>query len=163
MRDGGKRTDAEATLSLLTALDGVVLCECMSMVELEVVAYLEDVPHGGETIVIRTEVDGSAPKQLVLQESSSLRRGINFDSDEPYADVMTCRIEVFVRSGHTIDLALEDGEDSAFTTALHEAWASPERIEGFTHLALGAHAVVLVNEIVGYRLHGAVRPDTRRL
>ena len=55
---------------------------------------------------------------------------------------MTCRIEVFVRSGHTIDLALEDGEDSAFTTALHQAWASPGRAEGFTHLALGANAVV---------------------
>jgi hypothetical protein len=52
---------------------------------------------------------------------------------------MTCRIEVFVRSGHTIDLSLEDGEDRVFTDALHEAWASPEAI-GFTQLALGENA-----------------------
>ncbi len=76
---------------------------------------------------------------------------------------MTCRIEVFVRSGHTLDLALEDGEDRAFTTALHEAWGSPGRVEGFTYLTLGAQAAVLVSEIVGYRLHGALRPDTQRL
>jgi hypothetical protein len=50
---------------------------------------------------------------------------------------MTCRVEVFVRSGHTIDLALEDGEDRTFAQALREAWASPEAIE-FTHLALAA-------------------------
>jgi hypothetical protein len=43
---------------------------------------------------------------------------------------MTCRVEVFVRSGHTIDLALEDGEDRTFAQALREAWASPEAIEG---------------------------------
>ena len=55
---------------------------------------------------------------------------------------MTCRIEVFVRSGHTIDLALEDGEDREFTTALHQAWASPESIGEFTCLALGENAVV---------------------
>lgn len=87
----------------------------------------------------------------------------NFDHDEPYAAVMTCRIEVFVRSGHTLDVALEDGEDRAFTTALHEAWASPGRVEGASYLALGTQAAVLVNEIVGYRLHGALRPDARRL
>ena len=66
---------------------------------------------------------------------------------------MTCRVEVFVRSGHTIDLALEDGEDRAFAHALREAWASPEAI-GFTQLALGANAVILASEVVGYRLHG---------
>ena len=48
--------------------------------------------------------------------------------DRSYALVMTCRIEVFVRSGHTIDLALHDGEDRSFTLALREAWASPEPI-----------------------------------
>jgi hypothetical protein len=68
---------------------------------------------------------------------------------------MTCRVEVFVRSGHTIDLALEDGEDRIFAHALHEAWASPEAI-GFTHLALGEDAVILASEVVGYRLHGSL-------
>jgi hypothetical protein len=65
---------------------------------------------------------------------------------------MTCRVEVFVRSGHTIDLALEDGEDRTFA---QEAWASPEAIE-FTHLALGANAVILASEVVGYRFHGTL-------
>jgi hypothetical protein len=69
---------------------------------------------------------------------------------------MTCRVEVFVRSGHTIDLALEDGEDHAFTTALHEVWARPEAI-GYTHLELGRHSVILASEVVGYRLHGSLR------
>ena len=69
---------------------------------------------------------------------------------------MTCRIEVFVRSGHTIDLVLEDGEDRIFALALHEAWTSPEAI-GLTHLALGENAVILASEVVGYRLHGTVR------
>ena len=68
---------------------------------------------------------------------------------------MTCRAEVFVRSGHTIDLALEDGEDRTFAHALREAWASPETI-GFTHLALGENAVILASEVVGYRLHGTL-------
>ena len=68
---------------------------------------------------------------------------------------MTCRVEVFVRSGHTIDLALEDGEDRTFAHALREAWASPEAI-GFTHLALGGNAVILASEVVGYRLHGTL-------
>ena len=72
---------------------------------------------------------------------------------ETYASPMTCRVEVFVRSGHTIDLALEDGEDRTFAHALREAWASPEAIE-FTHLALGENAVILASEVVGYRLHG---------
>jgi hypothetical protein len=76
---------------------------------------------------------------------------------------MTCRIEVFVRSGHTIDLALEDGEDREFTTALHQAWASPECIGEFTSLALGENAVVLASEVVGYRLHGSIRPEATRL
>jgi hypothetical protein len=75
---------------------------------------------------------------------------------ETYASPMTCRIEVFVRSGHTIDLALEDGEDRSFVLALHEAWKSPEAI-GFTHLALGENAVILASEVVGYRLHGTLR------
>lgn len=66
---------------------------------------------------------------------------------------MTCRVEVFVRSGHTIDLALEDGEDRVFANALHEAWASPDTIR-FKHLALGENAVILASEVVGYRLHG---------
>ena len=66
---------------------------------------------------------------------------------------MTCRIEVFVRSGHTIDLSLRDGEDRLFTDALHEAWASPDAI-GFKHLALGENAAILATEVVGYRLHG---------
>ena len=75
---------------------------------------------------------------------------------------MTCRIEVFVRSGHTIDLSLEDGEDRVFTDALHEAWASPEAI-GFTQLALGENAVILAAEVVGYRRHGSVeKPSTSR-
>jgi hypothetical protein len=76
---------------------------------------------------------------------------------------VTCRIEVFVRSGHTIDLALEDGEDRAFTTALHSAWASPEPTDKLTYLRLGENSAVLANEVVGYRLHGTVQPDERRL
>ena len=68
---------------------------------------------------------------------------------------MTCRVEVFVRSGHTIDLALEDGEDRAFANALHEAWASPDAI-GYKAIALGGNAVILAAEVVGYRLHGSV-------
>ena len=74
---------------------------------------------------------------------------------ETYGSPMSCRVEVFVRSGHTIDLALEDGEDRAFAHALREAWASPETI-GFTHLALGENAVILASEVVGYRLHGTL-------
>lgn len=73
-----------------------------------------------------------------------------------YAFPMTCRVEVFVRSGHTIDLALEDGEDRTFANALHEAWASPDTI-GFKHLALGENAVILASEVVGYRLHASIR------
>jgi hypothetical protein len=69
---------------------------------------------------------------------------------------MTCRVEVFVRSGHTIDLALEDGEDRIFADALHEAWAAGDAI-GFKHLALGENAVILASEVVGYRLHGSMR------
>ena len=76
-----------------------------------------------------------------------------------YPRPVTCRLEVFVRSGHTIDLALEDGEDRVFVSALHEAWASPDTIE-FKHLALGQHAVILAGEVVGYRLHGSVRPGS---
>ena len=76
---------------------------------------------------------------------------------------MTCRIEVFVRSGHTIDLSLEEPEDRAFVTALHSAWASPTPTDELTYLTLGENAAVLVNEVVGYRLHGTVPPDTRRL
>jgi hypothetical protein len=38
----------------------------------------------------------------------------------PWSD--TCRVEIFVRGGHTIDLALRD-EDRGFTNALDEAWA----------------------------------------
>ena len=75
---------------------------------------------------------------------------------------MTCRIEVFVRSGHTIE-SLEDGEDRAFVTALHSAWASPTPTDELTYLPLGENAAVLVNEVVGYRLHGTVEPDARRL
>ena len=67
---------------------------------------------------------------------------------------MTCRIEVFVRSGHTLELLLQDGEDRVFTEALREAWASPEATE-FKPLALGDNAVILASEVVGYRLHGA--------
>ncbi len=76
---------------------------------------------------------------------------------------MTCRIEVFVRSGHTLDLSLEDGEDRAFTTALHSAWDSPEPPDGVTYITLGQNAAVLANEVVGYRLHGTVKRDARRL
>jgi hypothetical protein len=72
---------------------------------------------------------------------------------------MTCRVEVFVRSGHTIDLALEDGEDHAFANALHEAWASPDAI-GFTHLPLGENAAILASEVVGYRLHGSTSEES---
>jgi len=45
----------------------------------------------------------------------------------------------------------------SFVSALHDAWASPDAIE-FKHLALGQHAVILAGEVVGYRLHGSVRP-----
>jgi hypothetical protein len=72
---------------------------------------------------------------------------------------MTCRVEVFVRSGHTIDLALEDGEDRVFANSLHEAWASHGAI-GFTHLALGENAVILASEVVGYRLHGSTSEES---
>lgn len=72
---------------------------------------------------------------------------------------MTCRIEVFVRSGHTIDLALEDGEDRVFTNALREAWESPATL-GRTRLALGEDAAILASEVVGYRLHGLVPTDS---
>jgi hypothetical protein len=72
---------------------------------------------------------------------------------------MTSRVEVFVRSGHTIDLALEDGQDRIFANALHEAWASPDAIE-FKHLALGENAVILASEVVGYRLHGPMQTDS---
>jgi hypothetical protein len=72
---------------------------------------------------------------------------------------MTCRVEVFVRSGHTIDLALEDGEDRDFAGGLHEAWASPDAI-GYKRLALGENAVILASEVVGYRLHGSIRQDS---
>jgi hypothetical protein len=71
---------------------------------------------------------------------------------------MTCRVEVFVRSGHTIDLALEDGEDRSFANALHQAWESDAI--GFTHLALGENAVILASEVVGYRLHGSRLEDS---
>ncbi len=69
---------------------------------------------------------------------------------------MTSRVEVFVRSGHTIDLTLEDGEDRIFADALHEAWASPDVI-GFKQLMLGENAVILASEVVGYRLHGPMQ------
>lgn len=72
---------------------------------------------------------------------------------------MTCRVEVFVRSGHTIDLALEDGEDRVFVNDLHEAWASPDAI-AYKHLALGENAVILASEVVGYRLHGSMLQDS---
>ena len=88
----------------------------------------------------------SSPPILVICASKS--------RCESYALAMTCRIEVFVRSGHTIDLSLQDGEDRLFTDALHEAWASPDAI-GFKHLALGENAVILATEVVGYRLHGS--------
>jgi hypothetical protein len=78
---------------------------------------------------------------------------------ESYARPMTCRVEVFVRSGHTIDLALEDGEDRVFANDLYEAWASPDAI-GYKHLALGENAVILASEVVGYRLHGSIRQDS---
>jgi hypothetical protein len=78
---------------------------------------------------------------------------------ESYALPMTCRVEVFVRSGHTIDLALEDGEDRVFANGLHEAWASPDAI-GYKHLALGENAVILASEVVGYRLHGSMLQDS---
>ena len=72
---------------------------------------------------------------------------------------MTCRVEVFVRSGHTIDLALEDGEDRVFADGLHEAWASPDAI-GYKHLPLGENAAILASEVVGYRLHGSILQDS---
>ncbi|MCW2720591.1 MULTISPECIES: hypothetical protein [unclassified Pseudonocardia] len=75
---------------------------------------------------------------------------------------MTCRIEVFVRSGHTVDLALEDGEDRIFTSALHEVWASPDTV-GFKHLTLGENTEILAREVVGYRLHGSVLKDSAPL
>jgi len=76
-----------------------------------------------------------------------------------YARPVTCRLEVFVRSGHTIDLALEDGRRSGLRHRLHEAWASPDAIE-FKHLALGQHAVILAGEVVGCRIHGSLRTSS---
>ena len=78
---------------------------------------------------------------------------------ESYALPMTCRVEVFVRSGHTIDLALEDGEDRVFADGLHEAWASPDAI-GYKHLPLGENAAILASEVVGYRLHGSILQES---
>jgi hypothetical protein len=98
-------------------------------------------------------VGGMFPGRQVCQtEPVRAARG---RGGEFYARAMTCRIEVFVRSGHTIDLSLEDGEDRVFTDALHVAWASPDAI-GFTQLALGEDAVILAAEVVGYRRHGSV-------
>jgi hypothetical protein len=91
-------------------------------------------------------------RQVCQTEPVRVARG---RGGEFYARAMKCRIEVFVRSGHTIDLSLEDGEDRVFTDALHEVWASPEAI-GFTQLALGENAVILAAEVVGYRRHGSV-------
>jgi hypothetical protein len=78
---------------------------------------------------------------------------------ESYALPMTCRVEVFVRSGHTIDLALEDGEDRVFADGLHEAWASPDSM-GYKHLPLGENAAILASEVVGYRLHGSILQES---
>jgi hypothetical protein len=74
---------------------------------------------------------------------------------------MTCRIEVFLRSGQVIDLEVQDGEDHAFAAAVHDAWSSPD--SPVTHLAIGEQAVVLASEVVGYRLHGSVLPASRGL
>jgi hypothetical protein len=74
---------------------------------------------------------------------------------------MTCRIEVFLRGGQVIDLEVEDGEDHAFAAAVHNAWSSPD--SPVTHLTIGDQAVVLASEVVGYRLHGSVSPDSREL
>jgi hypothetical protein len=75
-----------------------------------------------------------------------------------YALPMTCRVEVFVRSGH-IDLALEDSEDRSFANALHQAWAALDAI-GYKLLALGKNAAILASEVVGYRLHGSRVEDS---
>jgi hypothetical protein len=74
---------------------------------------------------------------------------------------MTCRIEVFLRSGQVIDLEVPDGEDHAFAAAVHDAWSSPD--SSITRLEIGEQAVVLASEVVGYRLHGTVLPDSRGL
>lgn len=49
------------------------------------------------------------------------------------------------------------------TAALHSAWASLEPTDNLTYLPLGENAVVLANEVVGYRLHGTIQPDARGL
>jgi hypothetical protein len=74
---------------------------------------------------------------------------------------MTCRIEVFLRSGQVIDLEVEDGEDHAFAAAVHDAWSSPD--SPVTYLTIGEQAVVLASEVVGYQLHGSVLPDSSGL
>ena len=102
----------------------------------------------------RAVLSGVRPDQIERRVSSGCPS--NGPPAAVYARPVACRLEVFVRSGHTIDLALEDGEDRVFVSALHEAWASPDAIE-FKHLALGQHAVILAGEVVGYRLHGSVR------
>jgi len=117
------------------------------------------------TAAVRADPGSMARLAAGRREAGSDRAAGQFwlSSNGPPAAVyprpVTCRLEVFVRSGHTIDLALEDGEDRVFVSALHEAWASPDAIE-FKHLALGQHAVILAGEVVGYRLHGSVRPGS---
>ena len=74
---------------------------------------------------------------------------------------MTCRIEVFLRSGQIIDLEVQDGEDHAFAAAVHDAWSSPD--SPITRLEIGDQVVVLASEVVGYRRHGSVLPDSRGL
>jgi hypothetical protein len=74
---------------------------------------------------------------------------------------MTCRIEVFLRSSQVIDLEVQDGEDHAFAAAVQDAWSSPD--SPITRLEIGEQAVVLASEVVGYRLHGLVLPDSRGL
>jgi hypothetical protein len=61
--------------------------------------------------------------------------------------------------GQIIDLEIQDGEDHAFAAAVHDAWLSPD--SPITRLEIGEQAVVLASEVVGYRRHGSVLPDSR--
>jgi len=60
-----------------------------------------------------------------------------------------------------LDLEVQDGEDRAFADAVQDAWSSPD--SPVTRLEIGEQAVVLASEVVGYRLHGSVLPDSRGL
>ena len=76
-----------------------------------------------------------------------------------YAPPMTSRVEVFVRSGHTIDLVLKDGQDRIFANGPTRGLGVPPMPLAFKHLTLRENAVIFANE-VGYRLHGPMQTDS---